>query len=66
MSGAVAPVDVGGRNPPGSVAPTLIGRAALPGNPMVDNPGPSLPALMAITTVGCCARTESTTRSIRA
>ena len=48
------------------MAPTVSARSAEPGNPSVERPGPSLPALMAMTTSGLAASTESTIASIRA
>ncbi len=65
-SGAVAAVAVRCTNTVGKVAPTEMARVALPGKPTVERPGPSLPALMVITTSGLAARNESTTASIRA
>src|SRR2546426_2747174 len=47
-----APPCAGRANAPGKTAPTDSAGSAEPGEPLVDNPGPSLPALMAKTTVG--------------
>ena len=61
-----APPCAGRANAPGKTAPTDSARSAEPGKPMVDNPGPSLPALMAKTTVGCRSRNAFTMESITA
>src|SRR5574341_2213514 len=56
----------GRANAPGNEAPTDNARSAEPGKPIVDSPGPSFPALIVNTTVGCATRHESITESITA
>ena len=51
---------------PGNAAPTDKARSADPGRPTVDKAGPSLPALIVNTTVGCATRKASTIESITA
>src|SRR5690242_21558346 len=53
-SGAGGIPACGGRaKAPGYEAPTDRARSAEPGNPMVESPGPSLPALIVNTMPGC-------------
>src|SRR5437867_12860969 len=50
----------GRANDPGNAAPTDSARSAEAGNPMVESPGPSLPALMVNTTFRCASRNAFT------
>ena len=61
-----APPCAGRANAPGKTAPTDSARSAEPGKPKVDSPGPSFPALMAKTTVGCRSRNAFTMESMTA
>ena len=51
---------------PGYKAPTESARSAEPGKPMVESPGPSLPALIANTTSGWATRKALTSESMTA
>src|SRR5437879_8595357 len=51
---------------PGNAAPTDSARSAEPGKPIVERPGPSLPALIVNTSVGCASRNAFTSESITA
>ncbi len=53
-------------NAPGSRAQTEMGCRAEPGNPTVDRPGPSLPALITKATSGCFKLNSSISESIAA
>ena len=66
-SGAAAvPGCTGRAKAPGYEAPTDSARSAEPGNPRVDRPGPSLPALMVKTAAGWATRKAFTIESITA
>ena len=57
----------GGRaKAPGYDAPTDRARSADPGNPIVESPGPSFPALIVNTTPGCEVRKAFTMESMTA
>src|SRR5689334_11160144 len=49
---------------PGYEAPTESARSADPGNPIVERPGPSLPALIVKTISGCATRNAVTIESM--
>ena len=53
-------------NTPGYTAPTDRAKSADPGKPIVESPGPSLPALIANTTSGWAVRKTLTSESITA
>jgi hypothetical protein len=53
-------------NTPGNNAQAASAKSADPGNPIVEMPGPSLPALITIVTSGCSTAKASSTESIRA
>ena len=64
-AGAV-PGCTGRAKTPGYDAPTDRARSAEPGNPSVERPGPSLPALMVNTTAGWVTRNAFTIESMTA
>src|SRR5438552_16744298 len=60
------PAWAGRAKAPGKTAPIESARSAEPGNPTVDRPGPSLPALLVNTTAGCATSKASTMEPITA